>query len=92
MQKWVFNAFQSLQIIFLICCYHAPLQLARPTFKVLQKQIYFFCCDIFIFIFEKLASIGPVKLKIKLIWPYFIFKHRVLGSFRYETEASSDKI
>ena len=26
-----------------------------------------FFCDIFIFIFEKLGTVGPVKLKIKLV-------------------------
>ena len=36
-------------------------------FKVLQKQIYFFFCDIFIFIFEKLESVGAVKLKTELV-------------------------
>ena len=39
-------------------------------FKVLQKQSVTFLCDIFIFIFEKLGSIGPLKLKIELVGPY----------------------
>ena len=35
--------------------------------KVLQKDSWFFY-DTFILTFEKLGLVGPVKLKIKLVW------------------------
>ena len=33
---------------------------------------------IFFFIFEKLGLVGPVKLKIKLVWPYSIKQYTAL--------------